>query len=223
MSTTGMAVSTLLMRPTILLRNEIDRESILLGFCDHAQSVMRYDLSSPFTLGSLTYSTDARVMVRAELSSPIDDGRDILRPPAEETFKQLWRDGLKYHDLELLRLEDLSEGYGVCPACDGRRIPVSQDQWEQYWDDDDFEPDDSTISDRTCEWHWDRRKNEPREKVKCIATIDGLGFNQFYLKKVATIPNVRVAASLNDPSANVGLLQFFGDGFEGMLMGVNWR
>lgn len=220
LSTTSMAVSALLMRPTILLRNEIDRESILLGFCDHAQHIMRYDLSSPFTLGSLTYATDARVMVRAELSSPIDDGKDVLRPQADKTFKQLWREGLKFHDLELARLEDLAEGHATCPACEGRRVQVSHDDWERYWNDDDFDPDDSTIGDRNCDWCWDRAKNRPRESVKCIDRVDGFEFSHSLLKKVSTIPNVRVAASVNDSKHNVGLLQFFGDGFEGMLIGV---
>lgn len=74
-------VSAALMVPCVHLRREVDRESLMLAFCDEPE-MSRWDLDRPFSIGSLTYATDARHMVRAELSNRIDCG--------ERRFRESW-------------------------------------------------------------------------------------------------------------------------------------
>jgi hypothetical protein len=83
------SVAMSLVAPRIRLRPSIDREALMLPFCG---DFGRFDLKSPFGVGSLTYATDSIRMVRAELSNRHEDG-DRRVPDVERVFRDLWHPG----------------------------------------------------------------------------------------------------------------------------------
>lgn len=83
------SIAAALMAPTVRLRTEIDREALMRPFCGEDY---RYSLSEPFQQGSLTYCTDSRRIIRAELTAPELVGERRL-PNAVGLWNNKWRDG----------------------------------------------------------------------------------------------------------------------------------
>jgi hypothetical protein len=218
--TAAMALVSLF-RPTVLLRPEITREALLMRFCD--ADAIRYDLSTPFQQGSLTYATTGREIVRCELSSVIDDANPVKRPPAEELYKTLWIPDLNLKPFELPKIETLEESdFGQCPVCHDRRLPYLESDADYP---SDYDPDDNTIRDRSCHWCHDPKTKRLRDKVKTIMRVDGFDFQFGRLAAIADIPNVRARAIKRNRTDKHGLLQFAGDGFQGISMSLasDWR
>jgi hypothetical protein len=225
MQTASAIVASGLFRPTLILRDEIDREAMLRQFCD-IDGATRYAMTEPFSIGSLSYATDARWMVRTELASTLDDGVPKRRPPAEDTFNTYWFASRQWRELELPRLEDLVLGSQICPVCHDRRISVA-DRWQAYCYDSDYDPDDQTIHDRSCHWCWDATSKRAREVFPCLVPFQNHLYSAARLQVIAKIPGVRIAG------AHSGLfgyqpgrptpLQFEGSGFQGLLCDVSHR
>lgn len=221
----GAMAAAAFMRPTVLLRPEFDLEAALQRFVDAARDrCLRYDLSEPWTVGPWTYATDARWMIRGEIGSVPDDGIDKRRPDAAKIFAaDFARDDFarRSRPLELPPMEQWILGDTVCPVCHDRRIKLAVDYTvnhdRQYRD---FDIDTFTAIDRNCDWCHDGRR--PREAWPCLVEIDGHTFEGARLQTVATLPGVRVIArdwGKPEIGGNVGILQFAGHGFEGLLAG----
>lgn len=220
--TIGTALGVALMHPTILLRPTVSREAILQSFCEDSWSK---NIATPFTQGSLTYATNAREIIRCELINTIDDAKPIKRPDADKVFSSLWNHDLAMYRSDLPSIETLIAHHcGLCPVCLDRRIAATRHATDYYYDED-YDPNDHTTSDRTCEWCYDQKTNTRKEKVRAIGEVDGCYFQYARIAKIAKVPNVRWAAyrsGRNNEDANrVGLLQFVGDGFQGLAMGFD--
>lgn len=194
--------------PKVLLRPGIPTEQILLGFVGESS---RYSIESPFAVGSLTYATDARAMIRCELSNRVEDGERRL-PPAEKVFNDLWRPKEWIPLNEVCQDPVLSVGYGVCPECGGRRISLG-DKWPDTPPPPLYDPDDNTCGDSSCQTcHGDHFHGAS------IAMIGGIKHFSYRLKRIAAIPDVKISPF--STGEHYGLL-FRADGFEGISLGVN--
>jgi len=188
--------------PKISLRSEIYRERLMLPFCGENY---RWDLGAPFGVGSLTYATDARRIIRAEIVSRKEDGE--RRVP---NVNGLWRDEWK-PDGELIPFEKppLSSirwgfaNFGDCPDCGGRRIP-----WdgvgEKYPDLDDaqykhlerekgYDVDDNCVFDPACRTCRGRPYQGPS-----LFEFRGQFYSAALLLPVWNLPGVRIGVGQLD-------------------------
>lgn len=215
------AAAALVMAPLIKLRPEIERESILREFC--CQHSVRYDLSTPFGIGSMTYGTDGRRAVRVELTARDEDGAG-RRPDMETIFAAAWHPD-RWREFVLPQPEDLtlSAGLEICPHCLNRRVPSGIDWKDMQWRPDgepdlprhmqglDWDVDDNTIRDASCVVCNGRRWRGP----DCLL-IDELPFSYEVLAPLSRLSSVKVAMS----EAYGGCLLFAGDGFEGVVLSL---
>lgn len=220
-ATTGAA---LIARPSTILRPSIDREALLATFCDTAPFDARYPLKDPFTIGRWTYGTNARIAVRAELPGCIDDGTPKPRAPIDRVYENI-RSEMELRPYEPPPIEDwiASNSGSICPRCNNRRVPVPV-VLDEYYTADDFDPDTLTIQDRNCDWCFDTTKGKQRKRFPDTIDIDGYTFTGSYVLKALTIPGVRIGVKPlpTDPFRDLpatGVMQFEGDGFQGLLMG----
>lgn len=214
------AAAALVMAPLIKLRPEIERESILREFCADVSS--RYNLTSPFGIGSATYATDATRAVRVELVSRNEDGSG-RRPDMERCFSQIWHPG-EWRDFVLPSPEFLTLNCGLetCPHCLNRRVDANVFPDEVKLTPDgmldcprieglDWCPDDDTIRDSSCPVCHGRRYLGPDSVL-----IDGHPFAYEKLAPLAKIRRVRVSMSQSFERC----LLFAGDGFDGCVLGL---
>ena len=205
--------------PTVLLRQSVSREALLQKFClDDYSSI--YSIETPFNVGSLTYATNGREIVRCELVNTLDDGAALPRPPVQRCFKQLWRPAGELRPVERPALDDLVESdCMVCPVCFNRRVSVDINDTDlilKYWAD--WDEDDSTFSDHTCGWHWDPVLDRRRDMFGSLFALEGCYFSYANIVKIFDLPNVRM--SVRRESARDSYLYFRGDGFQGIACGV---
>jgi hypothetical protein len=73
--------------PLIELRPEVDREKLMLAFCDPDD--VKYDLSQPFAAGSLTYATDRYAIIRGEIANRMEVG-ERKTPRVEPVWNDHW-------------------------------------------------------------------------------------------------------------------------------------
>lgn len=206
------AIAAALMAPTIRLRPEIDREALMRPFCDVDEG-FRYQLNAPFQQGSLTYCSDSRRIIRAELTCPEVVGERRL-PNAVELWGRHWRNGQwmpgerpQITDLLVSLDRDIS---GVCPKCLGRRISLG----DKYPDSEDttpinYDPDDNSIGDASCEQCRGLTYYGPSE-----VNIGGLRYCYGMLAPMYDLPGLRISPSGHPDHP----LLFRADGFEGMVM-----
>lgn len=214
-------VGSALFAPIVKLRQAVDQERLLRAFCDDDSGGGRYDLADPFSFGSLTYASDYRHVVRAELSSRIEDGTRRI-PDVHQVWDRYWQPSqfvpfeLPDVDSPLLLMPDCKYG-GVCPLCDDRRLsfgehyPSSQEESDALID---YDPDDNTVRDSSCPLCNGQTFLGPSQLLVC-----GVKLSYSRLKPLAALPNVRVAGNLRQESTE-GPLVFKADGFEGLAMGI---
>lgn len=208
-----------LLAPIVRLRQTVDRENLLRAFCDDWEGG-RYNLQYPFSVGSLTYGSDLRHLVRAELSSVVEDGTRKI-PDVEWAWNQYWHPS-RFVPFELPpadspRLVTPRDDWGaICPLCDDRRIsfgdrhPASLDEVPP-----DYDPDDNTYRDPSCPLCRGRTFYGPSQLI-----VEGVRMSYSRLKPIAALPNVRVAGNMVRQEGQPGPLVFVADGFEGMAMGI---
>lgn len=211
-------IASAFVAPLVHLRSEIDRERLMLAFCDG--DFCRYNIGSPFSVGSLTYATDARKMVRAELPSRVESGERRI-PDVESCWESFWHPG-EFVPLELPAVDAPSlvippAGSGVCPLCDDRRLSFG-DRWpseEEIEAVRDWDVDDNTYRDPNCPLCRGRDFKGPS-----ALRVGGILMNYSQLKPIAALPNVRISANRKYEGDHFGPLLFRADGFEGMAMGL---
>ena len=204
------SIAAILMAPTIRLRPEIDREALMRPFCGES---CRYSLEEPFQQGSLTYCTDARRIIRAELTCPEIVGERRL-PNAVRLWRNHWRNG-QWIPVERPQISELLMPHyqgvdGVCPKCLGRRISLG-DQYPagDYNTFPSYDPDDNSIGDTSCEQCQGRAYYGPSE-----VEIGGYRFCYAMLSPMYDIPDVQIIP----PRFPDEPMLFRADGFEGMVM-----
>lgn len=209
--------------PKISLRSEIDRERLMLPFCGENY---RWDLAAPFGVGSLTYATDARRIIRAEII-----GRKEVGERRIPNVNGLWRDEWK-PDGELIPFEKppLSSirwgfhNHGDCPDCGGRRIP-----WDgvgkEYPNLDDagfkhlerergYDVDDNCVFDPACRTCRGRPYKGPS-----LFEFRGQFYSAALLLPIWDLPGVKIGVAQPDRDKERKLL-FAADGFEGIVCPV---
>lgn len=214
-------VAASFMVPCVQLRREIDRESLILAFCD--TDSFRYDFDRPFAIGSLTYATDSRHMVRAELSNRREDGERRLPENVEECFNKYWNPG-EWRPFELPPIESLvkypveMDKTGMCPLCGDRWIFLgdrypNEDEMEHLRLTASYDVDTNEIRDTSCQLCHGRDYYGPSSLEVC-----GVLLSYHRLKPIAAIPGVMVAANQNRDQDSPIL--FRGCGIDGMAMGL---
>lgn len=205
----------------VRLRPEIDREAMLAAFCrDPRYGSGRYDLDYPFGHGSLTYATDARSIVRAEIANRREDGERTL-PDVRTCWDKYWHPAGEFIPYHLPPIDTLTLGrngdYGVCPLCSGRRVSVGEHYPTYEWTESreaflrDYDIDDNTTLDKSCELCSGKLYDGPWQ-----VRVAGVLMDYSRLKPIAALPNVRVSATTGEKA-----ILFLADGFEGMAMGMN--
>lgn len=212
----AMAASVVV--PTIQLRPTVPDEKLLMSFCD--PDAFRWDFTKPFGVGSLTYATDSRAMVRCELGSRVEDGERRLPPNVLDVWNYWWRPAGHWRPLMPEDLVPTENVNGSCPHCGNRRVSFG----DKYPDDQvsadalpDWDPDDNTIRDVSCEACRGRHYEGP----SCVR-IGGVLHSSWNLRRVLALPNPQICAGvvglLGDPS---GAVLFRADGFEGISLGFD--
>ena len=206
------AIAAALMAPTIRLRPEIDREALMRPFCDVDEGY-RYQLNAPFQQGSLTYCTDSRRIIRAELTCPEVVGERRL-PDAAGLWNHYWRNG-QLRPVERPQISELllprgKDRDGVCPKCLGRRISLGD--FYPYSDDKlvNYDPDDNSVGDESCELCHGLSYYGPSQ-----VEIGGFRFSYHMLAPMYDLPGVMVRPPTNNEDDP---MLFKADGFEGMVM-----
>lgn len=219
---TTAAVAAAMFGPRITLRSEIDREKLMLPFCDSWGNA-RWDLDAPFGVGSLTYATDAKRIIRAELNNRKEEGERRI-PRVESLWLKEWHPVGELFPFERPSLDSIRygfHGFCDCPACGGRRVP-----WDgvgkEYPNLDDagfkhlerergYDVDDNCVFDPSCE----TCKGRPYKGPSLLRFRD-----QFYsaalLLPIWDLPNVRLGVGPADKDGGRRLL-FTADGFEGIV------
>jgi hypothetical protein len=210
--TTLKAIAAALMAPTIRLRPEIDREALMRPFCDTTEGY-RYQTNEPFQQGSLTYCTDSRRIIRAELTLTEIVGERRL-PNAVGLWGQHWHPS-QWIEIERPEISQLlipiGNDYGsTCPQCLGRRISLG----DQYPDENDprlinYDPDDNTIGDESCSLCRGLDYFGPSEME-----IGGHRFAYRLMAPIFDLPGVKFSPPKHKEEPGL----FLADGFEGMLM-----
>jgi len=208
--------------PLVRLRPEIDRERILQSFCDDYVGI-RYNLSQPFGVGSLTYATDARHMVRTELVNRVEDGERRV-PPFESAWKRYWSPAGEFVPFDIPSPSALTEHceFVPCPVCGDRRISLGSEYPE--FDDEGlprnrrlivygYDVDTNTIRDKSCDCCNGLRYQGPN-----VLRVHGVLMDYRRLLPIWQIPNVRITRS-HVPDGEA--LLFSGDGFQGIALGLS--
>lgn len=213
------AIAASIMAPTIQLRNTVADERLLMQFCD--AEYMRYDLSKPFGVGSLTYATDSRAMIRCELAARVEDGERRL----PRNVMDIWKGYFKPTDwIDLtpdnIRPTEMAYVTGSCPYCGDRRVSFGDDYpTDQEFVDErciDWDPDDNTIRDASCEHCHGRWYDGPT-----LVRICGVIHQSFLLRRILSLPNPQVCCSKASNVKEPDVLLFRADGFEGITLGTH--
>lgn len=216
-------IAAALMVPQVRLRKEIDREELMRKFCSRdGDWLHRYDLETPFQHGSLTYATDSRRMVRAELTSPCLVGERKL-PPVDSCWKESWQPGkwvpLRRPELgELVSRNVNNLDLAICPVCDGRMVSLGEHYPEQEKLEDihrrgiRWDVDENIVGDESCPTCRGRDYEGPD-----IVMIGGQGFSYSLLRPIWDLPG-EVSATISKFDQHP--LLFRCDGFEGIAMSL---
>lgn len=219
--TTLKAMVAAIMAPTIRLRDSVPDERLLLSFCD--PEAWRYDFTKPFGVGSLTYASDFRAMIRCELAFRVEDGERRLPKNIVDVWSHHWKPSGKFRPLtpdDIIPTES-AHITGCCPHCGDRRVsfgeyfPTDQDAADSL---PDWDPDDNTMRDVSCEHCHGRAFHGPS-----LVRIDGVLHQSWTLRRILALPNPRVCASAAITGGSSGLYQsllFTADGFDGISMGM---
>jgi len=220
--TTLKAIAAAIMAPTIQLRQSIPDERLLAAFCDtEPMYCSRYHLSEPFGHGSLTYATDAKAMVRAEIGNRLEVGERRLPPNIDDIWSSHFEPDGKWRPLTL---DDIAPtkvcplSCVPCPECGGRRISLG----DTYPDFEDpvvdammhkkgYDVDDNSILDANC-----KTCRGMNYHGKSIFLFNGIEHATHACRRIVALPNVRVCQSRFVPEA----MLFRADGFEGISLGL---
>jgi len=215
------ALASFLAAPIVRLRAEVDRERLLAAFvCSRGYRHSRYDINSPFGIGSLTYATDAMHICRAELVSREEVGQRRLPGNLDELYRSHFTGSGVWRAFELpdwRKCVNPNSDFYSCPECGGRRVSLGE-----YYPDNDwitssaaeelgYDVDDNTTRDPSCGLCYGKTWRGP-----ALLVVAGVHFEYSRLKPIAALPNVRVARSAHDDA-----IVFRADGFEGIAMGIN--
>lgn len=214
------AIAASIMAPTIHLRNTIPDERLLMYFCD--SEYCRYDLSKPFGVGSLTYATDSHAMIRCELASRVEDGERRLPGNVMDIWERFFKptDWIDLTPENIRPTENIMEYVtGSCPYCGDRRVsfgenhPTDQDYADTLLD---WDPDDNTIRDASCEHCHGRNYDGP-----ALVRICGVVHRSFTLRRILSLPNPQVCCSKASDVNEPDVLLFKADGFHGITLGTH--
>lgn len=190
------------------LRQSIDTERLLSGFCDPDHA--RYDFASPFGIGNLTYATDAYAIARSELVKREEYGERRLPPNVNHIWSLHWDHNNQWVPIQEFMTPVISRDDN-CPECGERRIfhgdQYPADNWPVLLD---YDPDTNTSRDASCVLC----KGRPY-KGKNTSLLFGIEHSTYRLRRIATLPNAVVTAS----TSTTGSILFKADGFEGISMG----
>jgi hypothetical protein len=201
------------MAPVIELRNSVPDEKLMLAFCD--PDCNRYDLNQPFGVGSLTYASDTWAMVRADIPNRVEIDERRLPRNVSAIWQEHWHPDRFVPLTESLMTPTEPSDYPLCPVCGDARVKFTPDHKNPehvnlcrvY----DFDPDEFTIRDRSCECCSGLDYVGPD-----ISNVCGIRHRSFYLRRIAALPNAKVCRSRSVASA----LLFVADGFEGISLGI---
>ena len=211
-------IGAALLCPTIKLRSTVPDERLMLPFCDKEYS--RYKLDTTFGIGSLTYATDARAAIRAELPSRYETGLQKL-PPIEAVWKSHWHPDNKWQPLEPIDVKPTFAftDWNHCPTCGGKST-ISLG--ENYPDRSEMETlllygydvDENCIRDKSCPTCRGLEYYGPS-----VVQIAGVYHDAFTMRRVMALPNPLICRS----RSGSGIVLFKADGFEGITMGCDLR
>lgn len=208
--------------PIIRLRQSVPDERLLMAFCD--PEAFRYDFKSPFGLGSLTYATDSRALIRCELTGRDEIGERRLPKDVLRVWSDHWNPVTQWRPLTP---DDLvptvsPKNYDVCPDCGNRRISLG-DRFPQSIEEQaslpHYDPDDNTIRDASC---------QTCKGIECsvptCCEVEGVIHSAYTLKRILALPNPQICVSLSPETHRHSFrehLLFRADGFEGISLGVD--
>lgn len=211
------AAAAVICAPRIELRPAIDREKLMLAFCD--PDATRYSLEAPFGVDSLTYATDSYAMIRGELANR-SELADRRIPNVTPVWNDLWhpRAWIDF-DPSLLTPTLTTDGPHLCPQCGCARVSLG-DTYPDMTDSDEvqriyslgYDIDDNTIRDKSCSLCKGLEYDGPD-----VSNLLGIYHSTFYVKRIAAIPNVQISRSCADGD----VVLFRGDGFEGVSLGID--
>jgi hypothetical protein len=203
--------------PQINIRQSIDREALLGHFCsDECCTGCRYAMNRPFACSDgLAYATDSKIMARTQLTLPEIAGEARL-PPALSTWQTHWHERSRWEEFELPPIEGLYLGANdvcpECPECFNRRVsfgPTYPKTHSQALEDYDYDCDDNTIRDRSCQ-----RCHGKTYRGPWLVDMCGEHIPYSRAVKIASLPNVEICRG------NDGIVLCRADGFEAMTIGV---
>lgn len=213
-------IAAALMCPTIQLRQSIPDERLLSAFCAGGGDYysMLFSIGEPFGVDSLTYATDSKAMIRAEIANRCEVGEKRL-PPVGKVWPEYWHHNGQWRPLEPGDIRPtIVDVDCVCPDCGGRRVSLG-DNFPDFSDPVadamihrlGYDVDDNSIRDASCMTCRGLKYAGPN-----ITEICGVLHQTFRLRRILALPNVQVTRSL----ANRHALLFRADGFEGISLGV---
>lgn len=205
------AIAAAITVPIIDLRPAVPRENLLLQFCD--PRYLRYNLSQPFGVGSLTYATDSRAMIRTELVNRSEVG-EMRTPPVDKVWHDHWNPIGQWRELdESILTPTIIEEFQLCPKCGDARVSYGEgypNHWSELMDKYSYDSDDNTIRDRTCDVC-----HGLDYKDAAMSDVLGVVHSSFMLKRIAALPNAKICRSASVEHA----VLFRADGFQGISLG----
>ena len=205
------AIAASMTVPIIDLRPAVPRENLLLQFCD--PEYLRYNLSQPFGVGSLTYATDSHAMIRTELLNRSEVG-EMRIPPVGKVWHDYWNPVGQWRELDQKILTPtLTREWQLCPKCGDARVSYGEaypNDWTDLMNKYGYDPDDNTIRDRSCDVCHGMDYTDP-----AMSDVLGVVHSSFMLKRIAALPNPMICRSANSEHA----VLFRADGFQGISLG----
>ncbi len=189
------------------LRQSIDHERLLGGFCDPDHA--RYDFASPFGIGNLTYATDAYAMARAELTKREEYGERRLPSNVTAIWMYHWNHNNQWVPIQEFMTPTKHNGC-ECPECGDRTIFHGEMIPDNHAELLEYDPEENTSRDTSCVLC----KGRPYYGKNAVM-IDGVEHSSFRLRRIAALPNAVVTHS----TSMAGSLLFKADGFEGISLG----
>lgn len=204
--------------PNALFRREVDAAAILRSFTDSEYSV--YAIGDPFRLGGLTYATNGRQAIRADISHAEADGENLRRPALDFVFSR-FETPTRWIPWQVPAVESLTIGVAggnVCPVCEGKRRKVldyfpTDEQCETDPALADYDVDDNSVPDPACEYCRGTYTKRPS-----VVEVFGQFHTAALLKKLSAIPGLEIARSSDQmpfETQRREILLFRGGGFEG--------
>ena len=210
------AIAAAMSVPIIDLRAGVPREKLLLDFC--GEDYLRYDLKQPFGVGSLTYATDSKAMIRTELANRCEVG-EMKIPPVGNVWSAHWEPTGQWRDLdETMLTPTIVRKYQSCPKCGGDRVsfgesyPDNHHDWYVLVSEYAYDPDDNTIRNRSCDVCHGRDYTGA-----AVSDVLGIEHSTYNLKRIAALPHAQVCRSAYVEHA----VLFRADGFQGISLGYH--